>query len=172
MAATITPNRTGTEQTMKKSLTHRKTAIDDLPAILGLLIDDALGQAREEVSTIPHQCYIEAFKDIDADPNQYLMVVEQGEEIVGTCHLTILPSLTFKGSRRLHIEAVRVSSQHRRKKIGQWMIQAALDYGRSRGASLAQLTTDKRRKDAQKFYTSLGFTPSHEGMKLILEDPL
>jgi len=148
--------------------THRRATLEDLMSIIDLLRDDVLGKAREESSKTPSQDYMNAFTEISDDPNQYLMVVEQGAQIVGTCHLTILPSLTFKGSRRLQIEAVRVAAPHRGQKIGQWMIQAALDYGRSRGASLVQLTTDKRRKDAQKFYESLGFVTTHEGMKLKL----
>lgn len=152
--------------------THRRATLEDLKSIIDLLLDDDLGKGREESSTTPSQSYMEAFREISDDPNQYLMVVEQGAKIVGTCHLTILPSLTLKGSRRLQIEAVRVAASHRRQKIGQWMIQAALDYGRSRGASLVQLTTDKRREDARKFYESLGFVATHEGMKLSLGNSL
>ena len=35
-------------------------------------------------------------------------------------------------------------------------------------AGLVQLTTDKARPDAHRFYTQLGFVASHEGVKLRL----
>jgi ribosomal protein S18 acetylase RimI-like enzyme len=48
------------------------------------------------------------------------------------------------------------------------MIEAAIAIARSRGCRTLQLTTDKSRIDAQRFYTRLGFVNSHEGMKLKL----
>jgi len=39
---------------------------------------------------------------------------------------------------------------------------------KERGCALLQLTTNKARDDAQRFYRRLGFTASHEGMKLRL----
>lgn len=101
-------------------LTSRKAALSDLPAIVNLLIEDELGQTREKVGDIIDQRYISAFEYIDSDSNQYLMVVENTEQqIIATCHLTIMPSLTFIGSTRMQIEAVRVSSRYRGQKIGE-----------------------------------------------------
>jgi ribosomal protein S18 acetylase RimI-like enzyme len=80
-----------------------------------------------------------------------------------------MPSLTFTGQTRMQIEAVRVSEQFRGQKIGEWMMNAAINYGKSKGASIIQLTTNKKRLRAKKFYEKLGFEASHEGMKLYLE---
>ena len=99
-----------------------------------------------------------------------MLVVELNSKIVGTCHLTIIPSLTFLGSTRMQIEAVRVSENYRGQKIGQWMIKSAIDYGKSKGASIIQLTTNKKRIDAKRFYEHFGFETTHEGMKLYLKD--
>jgi ribosomal protein S18 acetylase RimI-like enzyme len=41
----------------------------------------------------------------------------------------------------------------------------AIEYSKQRGAHLIQLTTDKQRPDAIRFYEKLGFKASHEGMK-------
>lgn len=150
-------------------LIHRKAAPEDLPAIVNLLLDDELGKTREQQTEELDQRYLDAFYQIDADPNQYLMVVQMGNEIVGTCHLTLMPSLTFTGSTRLQIEAVRVAEKYRSQKIGQWMIKAAITYGQTKGARIVQLTTNKKRLAAKRFYEKLGFTASHEGMKLYLE---
>ncbi len=148
------------------NLTHRKAKIDDLRSIITLLLEDDLGKIRESTSLEVDQRYIDAFKKIDADTNQYLMVVEGANEIVGTCHLTIMPSLTFTGQTRVQIEAVRVTEKFRGKGIGEWMIQAAITYGKSVGATIVQLTTNKNRPRAKKFYEKLGFESSHDGMKL------
>lgn len=96
------------------------------------------------------------------------MVVEIDKEIVGTCHLTIMPSLTFTGQTRIQIEAVRVAERCRGQKIGEWMIDAAILYAKQNGATIIQLTTNKQRDKAINFYEKLGFQSAHEGMKLYL----
>ena len=152
-------------------LTSRKAALSDLPAIVQLLIEDELGQTREKVGDIIDQRYISAFEYIDSDSNQYLMVVENTEQqIIATCHLTIMPSLTFIGSTRMQIEAVRVSSRYRGQKIGEWMMNAAFEWAKTNDASIIQLTTNKQRPRAKQFYERLGFTATHEGMKFFLAD--
>lgn len=77
------------------NLTHRKARIVDLPRLIELLLEDELGQTRESKSSELDENYIKAFHKIDRDSNQYLMVLEQGDEMIGTCHLTIMPSLTL-----------------------------------------------------------------------------
>lgn len=151
---------------MNKTLTHRKALMGDLKTIIRLLHQDEFGQSREQLSKTIDQRYINAFQIIDADSNQYLMIVEYAKIIVATCHLTIMPSLTLIGSARMQIEAVRVDNQYRGQKIGQWMINAAIEYGQSNHVSLIQLMTDKRRIRAKKFYVDIGFKNTHDGMKL------
>jgi ribosomal protein S18 acetylase RimI-like enzyme len=97
------------------------------------------------------------------------MVVLAENKIIGTCHLTILPSLTYQGSTRLQIEAVRVARSYRGQKIGEWMMKQAFDYARESGARIVQLTTNKERIQAKRFYEKLGFKASHEGMKCFLD---
>ena len=151
------------------NLTHRKSRIADLPCLVELLLEDELGASRESKSAAVHENYIKAFHKIDSDPNQYLMVVENGDEIIGTCHLTIMPSLTFIGSTRMQIEAVRVAGRYRGQKIGSWMFDQAISYAKEHDVSIIQLTTNKKRPKAKHFYEKLGFEASHEGMKLYLE---
>lgn len=151
------------------NLTHRKAIIADLPRILELLLEDELGASRESKSAVVHENYIKAFHKIDSDPNQYLMVIENEDEIIGTCHLTIMPSLTFIGSTRMQIEAVRVAGKYRGQKIGSWMFNQAISYAKENDVSIVQLTTNKKRPKAKHFYKKLGFEASHEGMKLYLE---
>ena len=155
---------------MKLELKTRKAKIEDLKAIVNLLIEDELGQLREKYSDKLDQNYLDAFALIDMDPNQYLMLVELEDKIIATCHLNIMPSLTFNGSIRMQIEAVRVSEKLRGHKIGEWMINKAIEYGKSRGASIIQLTTNIKRPRAKIFYERLGFESTHVGMKLYLRD--
>jgi ribosomal protein S18 acetylase RimI-like enzyme len=145
---------------------HIKSTINDIQRIVELLAEDEFGASREVFSQQIDPSYLEAFKLIDSDPNQYLMAVEQDGVVVATCHLTIMPSLTFQGSTRMQIEAVRVSKDLRGQGIGEWMINQAKLYGESRGASLLQLSTNKERPKAKHFYEKLGFQASHEGMKM------
>ena len=146
----------------------RRAKLGDLEDIIYLLADDELGKKREKLSvTIPSN-YLDAFMRIDADPNQFLMVVESRDIIVGTCHLTLIPSLTFQGGLRMNVEAVRIASSYRGQGIGEWMINQVLLLARQEGCKIIQLTTNKERVDAKKFYEKLGFKSTHEGMKMYL----
>ena len=151
------------------NIIHRRAKLDDLKEIISLLVDDKLGRTREQANEEVAQSYLNAFAKIDSDKNQYLMVLENDEKIIGTCHLTLMPSLTFSGSTRLQIEAVRVNSSVRGQKLGKQMIEFAINWGFEHGATIIQLTTNKERLDAVRFYEKMGFKASHEGMKLYLE---
>lgn len=140
----------------------------DVPAIVALLADDQLGAVRETVSEDVDAAYWAAFEAIDADPANALIVAEAAGEVVGTCQLTFTPTLSRRGGLRMTIEAVRVRADRRGSGTGAAMMAWALAVARERGCTLAQLTTDKRRGDAHRFYERLGFTASHEGMKLVL----
>ena len=150
------------------NLNHRKAKLEDLPRLIELLLEDELGAIRESISSTLDENYINAFRKIDSDSNQYLMAVEDGYEIIATCHLTIMPSLTFIGSTRMQIEAVRVAVKYRKQKIGSWMFDQAILYAKEQDVSIIQLTTNKKRHKAKLFYEKLGFEASHEGMKLYL----
>ncbi|WP_079582862.1 GNAT family N-acetyltransferase [Paenarthrobacter nicotinovorans] len=144
----------------------RRARRGDLPRILALLADDQLGAVRE--SADDPAPYERAFDAIDADPAHLLVVGELNGEVVATFQVSYIPGLSRKGSWRSQIEAVRVSGVLRGQGVGALMIQWAIDQARERGCSLVQLTTDKSRVAAHRFYERLGFVASHEGMKLKL----
>jgi ribosomal protein S18 acetylase RimI-like enzyme len=144
----------------------RRAALADLPAIVAMLADDALGATREIVEDPPAQCYREAFDAISRDPNQLLLVAEGADRIVGCLQLSFIPGLSRQGAWRGQIESVRIASDQRGSGLGRRMIEHAIALCRERGCSLVQLTTDKSRTDAKRFYEGLGFVASHEGMKL------
>jgi GNAT superfamily N-acetyltransferase len=142
----------------------------DVPAILQLLADDDITRSRgygvvpEEVDAATWA----VFEAIDADPNNELIVGEDGGEVIATCQLTFTPGLSRGGAWRMTIEAVRVRADRRSGGIGRNLMAYAVDRARNRKCRIVQLTTDKRRSDAHRFYESLGFVASHEGMKLAL----
>jgi GNAT superfamily N-acetyltransferase len=149
-------------------LTLRDATRADVPAIVHMLADDELGRGREVLSDPLPASYYAAFDALAADPNNRLMIAEQDGAIVGTFQLTFIAGLSRQGARRALIEAVRIARAQRGTGLGAQMIRAAIDIARKEGCTVMQLTTDKRRKDAHRFYERLGFVASHEGMKLDL----
>ncbi|KAB2673383.1 GNAT family N-acetyltransferase [Brucella tritici] len=146
----------------------RKAAATDVAAIVSMLADDALGAQREDASLPLRDSYRNAFAAIDADPNQLLAVVEHDGEIIGCMQISFIPGLSRMGMWRGQIESVRIASHIRGGGIGRQMIGWAIEQCCERGCGLVQLATDKSRSDALRFYQSLGFTDSHEGLKLSL----
>lgn len=146
-------------------VTMRTAEVADLPAILRLLADDPLGKNRETAVGAPYQA---AFAAIAADPNHKMVVAELDGRVVGCFQLSFIPGLSRGGGWRAQIESVRIDSALRGQGTGQAMMQWAIARARARGCALVQLTTDKRRPDAHRFYARLGFVASHEGMKLEL----
>jgi GNAT superfamily N-acetyltransferase len=143
-----------------------RAVASDVPALAALLADDVLGSQRESTDLEP---YLAAFREINADPDQLLVVVRDGEgSVIGTMQLSLLPTLARAGAKRLQIEGVRLASGTRGTGLGTALFEWAHEYGRRHGAVLAQLTTDKRRTDARRFYERLGYVASHEGLKLSL----
>jgi GNAT superfamily N-acetyltransferase len=140
----------------------------DLPAIVALLMDDELGKLREDLATPVNPRYLEAFAAIARDPNQLLAVADQDGLVIGCLQLTFIQGLSRLGMWRGQIEAVRVAATQRGSGVGRAMLLWAIEQCRARGCGLLQLTTDKRRADAHRFYAGLGFEASHEGMKLAL----
>lgn len=146
---------------------YRKAILADLESIIEMLSDDKLGKKRENFkSPLPAE-YVDAFGLIVADQNQELIVVESEEgEVIGTLQLSFIQYLTYQGGIRAQIEAVRIKKDFRGEGLGQQMFEWAINRARTRGAHLLQLTSDKKRPDALKFYEKLGFIASHEGFKL------
>lgn len=152
-------------------IVFRTATRTDLAAIVALLADDPLGREREAAGTSPAVVdarYVAAFEAIAADANQQLVVVTEGDTVVGTLQLSFIPGIARQGAWRGQIEAVRIAAQRRDAGLGQRMFEWAIARCRERGCTLVQLTTDKRRPDAHRFYERLGFVASHEGYKLAL----
>ncbi len=153
---------------MPDELVIRLARRADVRAIRDLLADDVLGAAREDTSEEGLQKYLSAFEQIEGAGNNELYVAEQSGRVVGTFQLTFIPYLSRGGNLRAHIEAVRVATEFRDRGIGGAMMRFALERAREKGCLLAQLTTDRTREEAHRFYRRLGFESTHHGMKMKL----
>jgi GNAT superfamily N-acetyltransferase len=146
----------------------RRATRADLPDIVRMLADDALGATRESYTLPLPASYFAAFDAIDRDPNNELIVVDLDGAVSGVLQLTYIPNISHRGSWRALVEGVRVDSSKRASGIGRALFVWAIERARERGCTMVQLTSDKTRRDAIRFYESLGFVASHEGMKLRL----
>lgn len=144
----------------------RAATRDDLPTIVALLAADQLGATRESGEDMGP--YLAAFEAIDRDPAHLLLVAEAAGQLVGTMQLSFLPGLARRGAWRAQIEAVRVAQGHRGTGLGRAMVPWAIEEAGGRGCAMVQLTSDKQRTEAHRFYAALGFANSHEGFKLAL----
>lgn len=141
---------------------------DEVAAIVALLADDPLAARRERPETPLPAAYLQAFDAIECDQGEELVVAVAGEEVVGVLQLSVLPSLTRVGGWRAQVEGVRVAATRRGDGIGRLLLEWAIERARARGCVLLQLSTDRDRPDALRFYQSLGFVASHHGLKLSL----
>jgi GNAT superfamily N-acetyltransferase len=138
----------------------------DVPAIVELIASDEIGALRDGGDLTPYE---RAFSCIDADPAQLLIVIEDARgAVVGTLQLTFIPGLARRGALRAQIEAVRVHDALRGGGLGRALLVWAIEEARRRDCALVQLTSDKRRAEAHRFYGRMGFAATHEGFKLRL----
>ncbi|MFF2484260.1 GNAT family N-acetyltransferase [Paenibacillus sp. NPDC058071] len=147
----------------------RKAQQSDLPAIVRLLADDELGSQRERFEDPLPVEYREAFAEMEAQNGNYIVLAIENDAVIGCLQLMIIPGLARLGMKRAQIEGVRVDRSYRGKGVGEALFQEAIALAKTAECGLVQLTTDKHRGDAHRFYERLGFTASHEGMKLILK---
>lgn len=143
----------------------REARLDDLEAIIRLHEEDELGSHGDAWNLETKPGYEEAFQAIARSPENMLFVAVDGDEVIGTFQLTFIPNLTGRGATRVKVESVKVKAARRSGGIGARMMAFAEDYARTNGVAAMELTSNKTRKDAHRFYERLGFSQSHEGFK-------
>jgi GNAT superfamily N-acetyltransferase len=149
-------------------LTFRSAVMEDLPYIVEMLSDDPLGAKRERFECPLPDSYFAAFEAINRNPDNELIVATIEDKVIGVLQLTFIPNISYQGGWRALIEGVRVSADVRSQGIGRQLFEFAINRAREKGCHMLQLTMDKKRTDAFRFYNSLGFQASHEGFKLYL----
>jgi GNAT superfamily N-acetyltransferase len=150
------------------SLTIREARADDLEGIVRLFLDDDKGGHgdRWDEDSIP--AYRAAMAEILASPANTLFVAVEGGRVVGTYQLTITPGLVGRGRKRATAESVHVASDRRGQGIGAALMADAVARASAAGCGIIQLSSNKARTDAHRFYRRLGFAQSHEGFKRVL----
>lgn len=142
---------------------------DDIPAIVALLADDELGAQRERPAPTDEGVYLDAFERMAAEEfNKYLLAVAPDGALLGCLQITIISGLSRAGMKRAQLEGVRVATTARGQGIGHKLFTEAHDIAKREGCGLVQLTTDRAREDALRFYESLGYENTHNGVKLKL----
>lgn len=151
---------------MSNSIKFRFASESDMPAMLSLLVDDVLGVQRESLEEGHREQYIEAFRKMSAQNGNQILLAENSSGVVGMLQITIIPGLSLGGASRANIEGVRVKADLRGRGVGTALMRKAIEIASDSECSMVQLTTNSQRADAKRFYESLGFSPSHIGMKL------
>jgi GNAT superfamily N-acetyltransferase len=149
-------------------LTFRNARPDDLPFVIALIVEDSVVESGDDAADAMHADYRNALAAIDADPNEEMIIVELEGEPVGCFQLSYLPGLMRRGMWRGQIEVVHVAAAKRNSGLGTQMMRWAIERCRERNCGMVQLTSNKKRLDAHRFYERLGFARSHEGFKLYL----
>lgn len=159
----------GDRMTLAGAVRIRDATEADLPRIVDLLQQESLGDERREDPGPPlPEAYTRAFRDIASDPRQRLLVAEVEGTVVGTFVFIIIPNLSYRGRPVAQVENVVVDEPWRGRGVGEAMMRWAIDEARRAGCFRVQLTSNKARRDAHRFYRRLGFVASHEGFKLLL----
>lgn len=146
----------------------RRARRGDLPTIVAMLADDLVGASREDPRDPLPRSYLAAFEEISRDPDSELVVASVAMQVVGTLQVTYTRYLTDQGGLRATVEGVRVKDGWRSEGVGHRLMAWAIGRARSHGCHLMQLTSDKARNNAVRFYADLGFEASHEGLTLRL----
>ena len=149
-------------------LTYRNATPADLGFIIALIVEDSVVTTDDNPADAAHPDYVDALAEITADPNEEMIIVEEDGEPVGCFQLSYLPGLMRRGMKRGQIEVVHVAEARRNRGIGAQMMRWAVERCRQNNCSMVQLTSNKKRLDAHRFYERLGFLRSHEGFKLYL----
>ena len=152
-------------------LIYRDARLEDVPTILILgHAGDARGADTPPLdpASLTDPRYRAAFDEISADPRHRLIVAERNNEIVGTLQISVVPGLPRFGMKRGILENVHIRADQRGQGLGSEMVQWAIERCREAGCGIVQLTSNKVRLDAHRFYRKLGFEQSHEGFKLFL----
>ena len=146
-------------------LAYRAATPADLPFIIALIVEDSVISTGDDPADAAHPDYVDALAEITNDRNQEMIIVEEDGLPVGCFQLSYLPGLMRRGQKRGQIEVVHVAQTHRNRGIGGEMMRWAIERCRENGCSMVQLTSNKKRGDAHRFYERLGFLKSHEGFK-------
>ena len=138
------------------TLRFRAATGADLPAIVRMLADDALGATRETCAEPLPAAYREAFADMQAQGGNEYLLAELDGAIAGCLQLTVIPGLSRRGMRRAQIEGVRVAADFRGRGVGEALFRHAIQRACDRAFPHPELAgkknpTDQERAELKRF---------------------
>ena len=144
----------------------RDARTTDLPDVIEMLAHGALVDGKEDPGDPgPYEA---ALAEIDATPGWALLVAEAGGLVVGTCQLIVFRHIQAAGGRCAEVESVHVRAEWRGQGIGGLLVEEAVARAIALGCYRVQLTSNKARTDAHRFYGRHDFVASYEGYKRLL----
>lgn len=147
------------------TLTIRRARASDIDAIVAIYDQDPLTGSREDRNGEAFDRYAAAFADIDADSRQLLLVAEESGTVTGTVQVTAVQHLMARGFKVAIIEAFFIDAAHQGKGIGARLLESAEQWAMESGCHFIELTSNKQRPQAHRFYQRHGFVATHEGFK-------
>jgi GNAT superfamily N-acetyltransferase len=145
----------------------REAGAEDFAALLRLLdqMDESMYRGRAEATESDVRALYDA---ILANPDQRLLLAEDGGRLVGSAHVMILRHFGRSLARSAVVEGVVVDPAYRRKGAGAALMRSAAEAAREAGCYKLALTSNLARAGAHRFYSRLGWKRSHYGYSLEL----
>lgn len=142
----------------------RAIRTDDFDAVNKLLL--VLNQSDKNENVNQRKAI---FQNIIDDPSNQLFVGIEKEDIVTTCYLNIVPTITWGPAPYALIENVVTAESHRRKGFGRQCLQYTIDYAFSNGCFKVMLLSSERNERTRAFYNSVGLIQSKDGYAVYKE---
>jgi predicted N-acetyltransferase YhbS len=145
----------------------RAATEEDIPRILELYEELVITSSEvEQERNLSLKEYIKVYEQIKAMPGHELLVAEDEGEVVGSVVLITVPNLSHNASPWAIIENVIVTQKHRRQGVGKQLMEYAIAHAQEAGCYVIELSSNKTRHEAHRFYESLGFEASAHGFRL------
>jgi len=145
----------------------RAATEEDIPRILELYRELVITTSEAEKGQSPSQDdYQRIFADIRDHSGHELLVAEEQGEVAGSVVLLIVPNLSHGALPWAVVENLVVDQRYQGKGFGRLLMEYAIARAKEAGCYKIGLSSDKRRREAHRFYSSLGFKASAHGFRL------
>ena len=128
----------------------------------------ALGSLPEAQPLPVTRAQRETLAAFGADPRMRSFVLELDGKVAATLTLYLLPNLSHGGRPFAMVENVVVDAVYRGQGLGKLLMAHAEELAKRHGCYKVTLTSNNNRADAHRFYESIGYQRSHQGMTKLL----
>jgi GNAT superfamily N-acetyltransferase len=149
------------------SVTVRRAEPADVDRIVELIELGSLEPGTED--TGERTGYVAALAEIQAAPPSEVLVAVVDGRVVGVVQLIVFRHLQRHGGRCAELESMHIHPDWRSRGVGTVLLAEAVGRAEAAGCYRIQLTSNRARTDAHRFYERHGFVPSHAGFKRYLD---